>query len=52
MERSCLWYIRNLNFFPQLTEAQQMDLAASSKMIPSRRGHKLNVATTAGGTLT
>lgn len=49
MERSCLWYIRNLNFFPQLTEAQQMDLAASSKMIPSRRGHKLNVATTAGG---
>ncbi|MEX2243427.1 MAG: Crp/Fnr family transcriptional regulator [Fimbriimonadaceae bacterium] len=29
---SCLWYLRNVGFFPQLTEPQMMDLAKRSEM--------------------
>lgn len=35
---SCLWYLRNVGFFPQLTEVQMKDLAVRSAMreVPKR----------------
>lgn len=48
-EHSCIWYIRNLKFFPQLDEESMMDLASRSKMIPAKRGDLITVRTTAAG---
>lgn len=48
-EHSCIWYIRNLRFFPQLDEETMMDLAARSRMFTAKRGDRLTVANTAAG---
>lgn len=48
-ENSCIWYIRNLRFFPQLDEESMLDLAARSKMFTTKRGDLLSVANTAAG---
>lgn len=48
-EHSCIWYIRNLKFFPQLDDETMMDLAARSKMVVAKRGDNLTVANTQAG---
>lgn len=40
---SCLWYIRNLRFLPQLSEEEEMDLAARSEMFDVPKGQVFGV---------
>lgn len=46
---SCLWYIRDLEFFPHLTPEEEEDLARRSEMFELRRGEKVTVRTTQEG---
>jgi CRP-like cAMP-binding protein len=41
---SCIWYLRNVGFFPQLTEQQMIDLARRSEMreVPKKERIKLD----------
>lgn len=48
-EHSCIWYIRNLRFFPQLDEISLEEIASRSKMLTARRGDRITVKTTAAG---
>ena len=40
---SCLWYIRSLHFFPQLSEAEEVDFAARSEMLDVPKGETFGV---------
>lgn len=40
---SCLWYIRNLRFLPQITEEEEMDLARRSEMFDVPKGQTFGV---------
>jgi len=40
---SCLWYIRNLRFLPQITEEEEMDLARRSEMFDVPKGQIFGV---------
>ena len=41
---SCLWYLRNVGFFPQLTESQMMDLASRSEMREVPKKERISLA--------
>jgi CRP-like cAMP-binding protein len=40
---SCLWYIKSLSFFPQLSEPEMMELAARSEMLDVPKGEAFTV---------
>lgn len=40
---SCLWYIKSLGFFPQLSEAEMMELAGKSEMLDVPKGEAFSV---------
>jgi CRP/FNR family cyclic AMP-dependent transcriptional regulator len=40
-EHSCLWYIRNLNFFPAMSGDETIACAKLSKMITARKGETI-----------
>jgi CRP/FNR family transcriptional regulator len=46
---SCIWYIRNLNFFPQLNEESMELVAMNSHMVSAKRGEMLSVRNTLTG---
>lgn len=46
---SCLWYLRDLRFFPPMSPAEEEDLARRSEMVEIRRGDLITVRTTQEG---
>ena len=40
---SCLWYIKNLGFFPQLSESEMQELATRSEMLDVAKGEAFSV---------